>query len=570
METTDRDWEHVGPYRIQSRIGAGGYAEVFAGMDTRSGQRVALKRLRLKHRGDADSRERFEREGLALEAIDHPNIVRCFGILVQEDEVWIVMELLKGLPLRQLLRDRGPLSVERALLIAIDVADGLADMHEMAIVHRDLKPENVFLTLPGYEVKIVDLGVAKFHGWSVPATDPGLLVCTPSYAAPEMSLGYAVDARIDIYALGLVMYEMLIGRNPFANGDGTLPHGQDALTAHIVRTPPAVRRRRPDVPEGVSKLIAQMMDKEPMERPAAMKVVARELRRALRALRKERPSRAGQERAQAQGLMQAQAQAQMQGQAQGRARAQTPQARASAGGGAMMAAATYTEVLSREVEAPLFLLPPVVSERAERVELSVPGSGATGATGSGRRGRMCGRFGASGAGERRGGALACGRGSDAGERCGNGAGDGAGARGGAGDGAAGAAVDGAAACEADGARDGGAGTMLIGGACGAVVSVRWWSCRGCRRRGRCTGSSLRGRSRGPWGRCCCTSGRCSSGRARGRPSAWIPAAGSRWGVLLGRRRRGCSWCRSARRGRRSERRRRGRHEREGRRTERRG
>ncbi|MEZ4294859.1 MAG: serine/threonine-protein kinase [Polyangiaceae bacterium] len=383
METTDRDWEHVGPYRIQSRIGAGGYAEVFAGMDTRSGQRVALKRLRLKHRGDADSRERFEREGLALEAIDHPNIVRCFGILVQEDEVWIVMELLKGLPLRQLLRDRGPLSVERALLIAIDVADGLADMHEMAIVHRDLKPENVFLTLPGYEVKIVDLGVAKFHGWSVPATDPGLLVCTPSYAAPEMSLGYAVDARIDIYALGLVMYEMLIGRNPFANGDGTLPHGQDALTAHIVRTPPAVRRRRPDVPEGVSKLIAQMMDKEPMERPAAMKVVARELRRALRALRKERPSRAGQERAQAQGLMQAQAQAQMQGQAQGRARAQTPQARASAGGGAMMAAATYTEVLSREVEAPLFLLPPVVSERAERVELSVPGSGATGATGSG-------------------------------------------------------------------------------------------------------------------------------------------------------------------------------------------
>ena len=292
METTDRErWEHVGPYRIHNRIGTGGYAEVFAGMDMRSGQRVALKRLRLRHRGDPDSRERFEREGLALEAIDHPNIVRCFGILVQEEDVWIVMELLKGFTLRQLLRDRGPISVERALLIAIDVADGLADMHEMAIVHRDLKPENVFLTLPGYQVKIVDLGVAKFHGWSVPATDPGLLVCTPSYAAPEMSLGYSVDARSDIYALGLVLYEMLVGQNPFANGDGTLPFGQDALTAHIVRKPPLVSRRRPDVPEAVAGLIAQMMAKEPLERPPAMKIVARELRRALRSLRKDRPAR---------------------------------------------------------------------------------------------------------------------------------------------------------------------------------------------------------------------------------------------------------------------------------------
>ncbi len=295
METTNRDeWEHVGPYRIQDRIGAGGYAEVFAGVDTRNGQRVALKRLRLKHLDDPDSRERFQREGLALEAIDHPNIVRCFGILVQEDDVWIVMELLKGFTLRQLLRDRGPLSVERALLIAIDVADGLADMHEMAIVHRDLKPENVFLAMPGFVVKVVDLGVAKFHGWSVPTTDPGMLVCTPSYAAPEMSFGYTVDARSDIYALGLVLYEMLIGKNPFANGDGTLPQGQDALTAHIVRTPPPVSSRRPDVPEAVTAVIAQMMDKDPTGRPPAMKVVARELRRTLRtlrALRSPRPSR---------------------------------------------------------------------------------------------------------------------------------------------------------------------------------------------------------------------------------------------------------------------------------------
>ncbi|MFO0591430.1 MAG: protein kinase [Polyangiaceae bacterium] len=295
METTNRDdWEHVGPYRIQDRIGSGGYAEVYSGVDTRSGQRVALKRLRLKHLDDPDSRERFQREGLALEAIDHPNIVRCFGIHVQDDDVWIVMELLKGFTLRQFLRDRGSLSVERALLIAIDVADGLADMHEMAIVHRDLKPENVFLTMPGFVVKVVDLGVAKFHGWSVPTTDPGTLVCTPSYAAPEMSLGYSVDARSDIYALGLLMYEMLIGKNPFANGDGTLPHGQDALTAHIVRTPPPIAVKRPDVPDQVNALIAQMMNKDPVQRPPAMKVVARELRRALRtlrAMRSPRPSR---------------------------------------------------------------------------------------------------------------------------------------------------------------------------------------------------------------------------------------------------------------------------------------
>jgi len=286
METTSRDdCDRVGPYRIHDRIGAGGYAEVFSGVDTRNGLRVALKRLRLKHLDDPDSRERFHREGLALEAIDHPNIVRCFGILFQEDDVWIVMELLKGFSLRQVLREKGCVSVERALLIAIDVADGLADMHEMAIVHRDLKPENIFLSMPGLSVKVVDLGVAKFHGWSVPTTDPGLLVCTPSYAAPEITFGYSVDARSDIYALGLVLYEMLVGKNPFANGDGTLPQGQDALTAHIVRTPPTVSVRRPDVPEPVASLIARMMDKDPTGRPPAMKVVARELRRALRTLR---------------------------------------------------------------------------------------------------------------------------------------------------------------------------------------------------------------------------------------------------------------------------------------------
>jgi serine/threonine protein kinase len=290
MHTTNRDEQsYVGPYRVRDRIGSGGYAEVFAGTDTRNGQRVALKRLRLRHSGDADSRERFRREGLALEAIDHPNIVRCFGILVDHDEVWIVMELLKGLTLRQLLRERGPLSVERALLIAIEVADGLADMHEMAIVHRDLKPENIFLAMPGMAVKVVDLGVAKFHGWSVPTTDPSVLVGTPSYAAPEITLGYPVDARSDIYALGLVLYEMLAGRSPFANDDGSILKGQDALTAHLVRTPPPLSSRRSDLPEPVVNLIAQMLAKDPPDRPNAMKVVARELRRALRTLRQARP-----------------------------------------------------------------------------------------------------------------------------------------------------------------------------------------------------------------------------------------------------------------------------------------
>src|SRR5438128_2420212 len=107
METAElAGAKHVGPYRVEERIGAGGYAEVFAGTDTRSGERVALKRLRLRHQHDKDSRDRFKREGQALEAIDHPNVVRCFGILVQGDGVWIVMELLHGITLRRLLRSR--------------------------------------------------------------------------------------------------------------------------------------------------------------------------------------------------------------------------------------------------------------------------------------------------------------------------------------------------------------------------------------------------------------------------------------------------------------------------------
>jgi len=205
-----------GPYEIVSAIGAGGMGEVFRARDPRLGRDVAIKVLPEAFAADPDRRTRFEREAQTVASLSHPNVISVFDTGVEAGRVYLVMELLSGDSLREQLK-QGPIVPRKAIDIAVQIARGLAAAHDKGLVHRDLKPENIFLQPDGH-VKILDFGLAR--GFTPDAsgatqtggiTDPGLVMGTVGYMAPEQIRGHAVDARTDLFALGAVLYEMLAG-----------------------------------------------------------------------------------------------------------------------------------------------------------------------------------------------------------------------------------------------------------------------------------------------------------------------------------------------------------------------
>ena len=206
----------LGPYEIQAAIGAGGMGEVYKARDTRLDRDVAIKVLPEAVANDADRLARFEREAKAVAALSHPNILAVHDTGTDAGRAFVVMELLEGETLRERLA-AGPLPVRKAVDAAVQMARGLAAAHDKGLVHRDVKPENVFLTHDG-QVKILDFGLAKTAATGSGATetafaltDPGSVMGTVGYMAPEQVRGTPVDARTDLFALGAVLYEMLIG-----------------------------------------------------------------------------------------------------------------------------------------------------------------------------------------------------------------------------------------------------------------------------------------------------------------------------------------------------------------------
>jgi hypothetical protein len=249
-------------------------AVVYAARDTRLGRRVALKVSRQRF-GD-----RFEQEARAIAALNHPHICTLYDV----GPDYLVMELVEGESLRDVL-ERGPLPPRQALRYAREITDALVAADAHGIVHRDLKPANVMITAGG--VKVLDFGLAKR---SEPMTDeadtlsspppeqrtrPGQVMGTIAYMSPEQAEGRPVDARSDIFSLGVVLYEMLCGRRPF-EGDTTL-----AVLASTLRgTPERPRLVRPEVPEELERVVLRCLQKRPEERFAS----AAELRRALDAV----------------------------------------------------------------------------------------------------------------------------------------------------------------------------------------------------------------------------------------------------------------------------------------------
>src|SRR3954452_7588896 len=206
----------LGPYEIQSALGAGGMGEVYRARDTRLQRDVALKILPESFAREGDRLHRFEQEARAVAALNHPNILAIFDTGQQNGSPYLVSELLEGETLRTVL-DGGVLPQRKTIEYGVQIAQGLAAAHEKGIVHRDLKPENVFITKDG-RAKILDFGLAKLtqrptvepdgRTMTGAATAVGVVMGTASYMAPEQVRGETVDARTDIFALGTVLFEM--------------------------------------------------------------------------------------------------------------------------------------------------------------------------------------------------------------------------------------------------------------------------------------------------------------------------------------------------------------------------
>jgi serine/threonine protein kinase len=270
--------EQIGPYVVSRRLGAGGMGEVYLARHRHLDRDAAVKVLLPEISLNQTVVSRFFTEARATAQLRHPNIVEIFDCDVLPDgRAFIVMEYLRGESLRQTLDRVGRLSPSWSSIAAIAgmVADALHAAHETGIVHRDLKPDNTYLTAQRSQrveltVKVLDFGIAKLlSGGGRPgssATRTGSLIGTPLYMSPEQCRGVPnIDHRADIYSLGCVLFEMVVGQPPFvAEAPG------DILMAHMLQEPPLLSALDRSVPEPIAALVARMLAKDPVGRPATM------------------------------------------------------------------------------------------------------------------------------------------------------------------------------------------------------------------------------------------------------------------------------------------------------------
>lgn len=269
----------LGPYVIEAPIGAGGMGEVYRARDTRLNRNVAIKVLPATVIGDRDRVARFEREAQAVAALSHPNILAIHDIGAQDGLTYAVTELLDGETLRDRLK-AGALPSRKAIDFSVQIARGLAAAHDKGLVHRDLKPENIFLLRDG-QLKILDFGLAKASSDARPtaraddaaetiaATDPGTVLGTVGYMAPEQVRGLDVDARADIFAVGAVLYEMLSGARAF-HRDTTA----DSITAILKEDPPDLTTKRADLSPALDRIVRHCLEKNRAERFQSARDVA--------------------------------------------------------------------------------------------------------------------------------------------------------------------------------------------------------------------------------------------------------------------------------------------------------
>jgi serine/threonine protein kinase len=254
----------LGPYELVAPIGAGGMGQVYRARDIRLGRDVAVKVLPREYADHPERRRRFEQEARATAIVDHPNLLAVHDAGTEGEIPYIVFELLEGETLRRRMA-RGPLSVRQAIEIAAQIARGLAAAHARGITHRDLKPDNVFMT-SGDRAKILDFGLAKAarpedRVEGVASTAPGVVMGSAGYMSPEQVRGEALDHRTDLFALGVIMYEMLSGTRAF---DG--PLAVQVMNAILTEEPRPLAQVAPSAPPALDRIVHRCLAKDRSDR----------------------------------------------------------------------------------------------------------------------------------------------------------------------------------------------------------------------------------------------------------------------------------------------------------------
>jgi TolB-like protein/Tfp pilus assembly protein PilF len=274
----------LGAYEILSPLGAGGMGEVYRARDSRLSRDIAIKVLPETVAQDAERLARFEREARALAALNHPGIVTIFAVEESAGTRFLAMELVEGESLDMLIATGG-LSLSRFFDIATPLAEALSAAHERGIVHRDLKPNNVMVTREG-RVKVLDFGLARVEApdsdanlTSTPTesranlTSEGQVFGTVAYMSPEQARGGRVDARSDVFSLGIVLYQMLTGERPFQGASAV-----DLISSILRDKPPSVTDLRADVPPHLSRILRRCLEKDPRDRYQTSRDVYNELK----------------------------------------------------------------------------------------------------------------------------------------------------------------------------------------------------------------------------------------------------------------------------------------------------
>jgi len=255
-------------YEIVGLLGAGGMGEVYRARDAQLQREVAIKVLPSFTSADSDRLRRFQQEAQAAAALNHPNILGVFHLGTYQGAPYLVSELLEGSTLRQLLQ-AGPIPIRKAIDYGVQIARGLAAAHDKGIVHRDLKPENLFVTRDG-RVKILDFGLARMARRGGPdsadatlthATEPGMVMGTVGYMAPEQVRGETVDHRADIFAFGAILYEILSGTRTFRK-----PTSAETMTAILKEDPQPISQVLPNTPPGLQRVVHRCLEKNPEQR----------------------------------------------------------------------------------------------------------------------------------------------------------------------------------------------------------------------------------------------------------------------------------------------------------------